>query len=553
MALSLETIHSCTTQGSFGRGEKYYRQGRVTQLEQEGDRYGAVVVGTDRYEVSLDVATLEGECDCYAFEGDAWCKHIVALALTIADGAVTAAQEPSVKQLPGGARRKQGAQLEVSLTQQPAATLAVIIKKAADRHPDIWDIAERIIAPPVVEQAADVVAAVKQALAPVKKARSWERLTEASVQARDDIASIAERVSPNEESIRGLLQAAVWAYAQLSSIDDPEGELQDGISMLTSRAINLANEHHQWIGLLYEPLAQKIDLPLIEAILEEGDEKVQEDCIQRLDKHLNKRDQALAAVAKEYAEFVLMRHYSMHGDPRLLELLEETKPSQHLKLNALITYHTTREEWRAIVTLLWPLRHEAPARDALRSPVAKLQDHDKLIELYTIDTLQSYDPLKQLTRLEHLLETYNRLDLLPGVVEQLLASKTISAEHKLSLLLKLQRFSEAAQAACTLIATPPQRYAYQYGQPYALIDTITAFADQLTAASPTHALPVWRALFTQEMDRVLTHNNYTRFELFGKRLAALHDNQWLKPNLLLLIEGYPTRKKLVGICEGLVR
>jgi uncharacterized Zn finger protein len=68
---------------AFGRGEAYFRDGRVDILANEPRRVLARVAGTEDYRVNLlgGGESIKGECDCPAFEDYGFCKHMVATAL----------------------------------------------------------------------------------------------------------------------------------------------------------------------------------------------------------------------------------------------------------------------------------------------------------------------------------------------------------------------------------------------------------------------------------------------------------------------------------------
>ncbi|MBD3329414.1 hypothetical protein GF357_02875 [Candidatus Dojkabacteria bacterium] len=92
-----QTIQKLTNEKSFTRGKKYYDQGRVTEYTDKSDLLEAVVVGTDKYKVSIDLSTLDMDCNCPAFRGDLLCKHQVAVLMTKIHGEVKPSKKPSVK------------------------------------------------------------------------------------------------------------------------------------------------------------------------------------------------------------------------------------------------------------------------------------------------------------------------------------------------------------------------------------------------------------------------------------------------------------------------
>jgi uncharacterized Zn finger protein len=68
---------------AFHRGEVYYRDGRVGELQWRGIHITAIVEGNEEYQVRLThtAKIFEGICDCPASEGFDFCKHCAATAL----------------------------------------------------------------------------------------------------------------------------------------------------------------------------------------------------------------------------------------------------------------------------------------------------------------------------------------------------------------------------------------------------------------------------------------------------------------------------------------
>jgi len=70
---------------AFQRGIDYYKSGNVLSIKQKANRISADVDGTEIYRVTLKWTStqLDGACDCPASEGFDFCKHCVAVALSL--------------------------------------------------------------------------------------------------------------------------------------------------------------------------------------------------------------------------------------------------------------------------------------------------------------------------------------------------------------------------------------------------------------------------------------------------------------------------------------
>jgi uncharacterized Zn finger protein len=77
------TVATLAGKAAFHRGEVYYRDGRVGELQWRGIHITAIVEGNEEYQVRLThtAKIFEGICDCPASEGFDFCKHCAATAL----------------------------------------------------------------------------------------------------------------------------------------------------------------------------------------------------------------------------------------------------------------------------------------------------------------------------------------------------------------------------------------------------------------------------------------------------------------------------------------
>src|SRR3989338_9425075 len=84
----LNKIKFATDEATFKRAVGLYESGKVTEVEELGGYYSAVVLGTEPYRVSVSARNYkQGHCTCYLGQKDTLCKHMVALALyAVMDG-----------------------------------------------------------------------------------------------------------------------------------------------------------------------------------------------------------------------------------------------------------------------------------------------------------------------------------------------------------------------------------------------------------------------------------------------------------------------------------
>jgi len=81
--LSKETLESVAWGESYGRGKRYFEQGRVKALKESEGAVSARVRGSDWYDVELRLTDgeLDGDCSCPVGSDGLFCKHCVATGL----------------------------------------------------------------------------------------------------------------------------------------------------------------------------------------------------------------------------------------------------------------------------------------------------------------------------------------------------------------------------------------------------------------------------------------------------------------------------------------
>ena len=87
MNVTQDTITDRCTEAVFERGENYYQDGHVQQVDRFDDLVTATVEGSRLYDVTIefDGRSPDTRCTC-PYDGGGDCKHIVAVLLDIAAG-----------------------------------------------------------------------------------------------------------------------------------------------------------------------------------------------------------------------------------------------------------------------------------------------------------------------------------------------------------------------------------------------------------------------------------------------------------------------------------
>lgn len=144
--LTLDVIRQHANSASYSRGREYFSEGAVLSVTQRGDTIEAEVVGS-HLEPYLVTATFrangefEVDCDC-PYEGDGWCKHIVATLLVCLNKPDTIEVEEAEPEGEAG----QATASPAMLASLSAEALRKLIGDLLKRHPDLENEVASLIA-----------------------------------------------------------------------------------------------------------------------------------------------------------------------------------------------------------------------------------------------------------------------------------------------------------------------------------------------------------------------------------------------------------------------
>ena len=143
--LSKETLASATFGESYGRGKRYFEQGRVKTLKESGGVLTARVRGSEWYDVELHATAgeLHGACSCPVGSDGLFCKHCVATglawlvrqALTDAPQSVSASPE-AVRDYLGSLCREKLVDLVMAQSQTDERLRLQLVLAVARTRPD---------------------------------------------------------------------------------------------------------------------------------------------------------------------------------------------------------------------------------------------------------------------------------------------------------------------------------------------------------------------------------------------------------------------------------
>ncbi|WP_051071649.1 SWIM zinc finger domain-containing protein [Azoarcus sp. KH32C] len=232
--LTLELLDECADARTFSRGETYFRDGRVTTLEERDDVLQADVEGTHRYHVELyatDSGELEFACDCPVGQDGGFCKHVVAVAMAWLASSGEGASDHS-RTTPAERAQTEDEQIAAYLATLDEVALRALLLEAVGRDELLRD---KLVMAARANSSSDLNglrAVVKQAT-DTHGFLDWREAASYAYRL-DDLAELLERrIEFGSVGLVELIEEAIAdAEEALQQIDDSNGEVIPAIKRL---------------------------------------------------------------------------------------------------------------------------------------------------------------------------------------------------------------------------------------------------------------------------------------------------------------------------------
>lgn len=228
----------------YARGVGYYRQGRVEPQDGNGGRHRATVRGSVPYTVELwvDSGRPLWSCTCPYAEDGSFCKHVVAVALTLDGGAADTLLDDLLQAATDAPTEDEDRLLLSHLDTLPWDRLAELVVEAANND---WRLRERLLAEAHAARGAgpdlahwrqrlDVAFAPYDDMVTYHEAFDWAREVEEVV---DALGELCDAGHPQAAAL-----LAEYAYHRA---DEAVGYVDDSAGHLSWIAQRLAELHHR--------------------------------------------------------------------------------------------------------------------------------------------------------------------------------------------------------------------------------------------------------------------------------------------------------------------
>lgn len=568
MPLTTQDLQESSSPASYQRGLDYYEQGRVGKLTYTGHLYRAHVRGSENYRVEFNPDDHDdANCTCPAFfDGDGWCKHLVAVGLSIIHSKNNSG-EPAPASSPVSTSKqakKSGSKLPTDiqhiLQHLSEAEKNTLLEELLGQYPELhaslrirynenYDI-------PAIRKS------LQKYVNALKRSSSDQTYLKNTLQFFGTLRGLGKDWPISEKASLARLQLVDFVYQQFDYIDDSSGKIQDICYQLLQQVVFYINQSGkdglhflQQAGFSELKADSEVRYILLDLLLESTNSDV-EAWWRKLLEQSNVRDPKETGLSRQKFQFTIATTLSKSGNPLFLKHLDDFETVQHLSRLQAEYYYASRD-WQHY------LQHSAHDTSFLsfgRSLEAfnALQQWDKLASLLEDALLNPklthlYDQPRLLARYEQALKKLNltpeqHSQKLGNTLKKLVGNMTDQG-MKISLLMKMEDYQ---QVATLVLGWWKQRFAsqnnsYYYSNTGGAEKAMYEALHELSRKNAEHAIPLNRELLVFEKQRLQSSksNQYTNLQRIIENLSFLKQQDDIQAFKQFVNTHMGTRKKLV--------
>jgi hypothetical protein len=550
--LTLESIKQLSNEKSYTRGEKYYKAGRVTEYKDQSNILTAKVIGTDMYNVRVDLNTLDNQCNCLAFYGDELCKHQIAVLLTKIYGEVVSNSKVKIKGQKTQQIIKAGKEPKLQIEKLDKEKLVQLLQELINEYEFIEDFISTRINPLSEFDYSSFESKFKNLFKGVKLGYNWDYYSNQLDNVYEGGVDLVKYLPTTNESCKLLLKLAYWIDNKLSSLDDSDGIIQNLQDELISKAMHGLEEEVITLSDIYSFTSRDSNFDyatkIIESILLNVQNKeILGSIFQKLEKTLFKSDPDFGK-ANVYMKNIFF-HFLAKFDSEKFESLavDFYKEDNGIKKDLLEHYFQVGK-YKEFVDLIWPPDHlYFWGHENLEKSLIKLNDTIKLKQLYITLIKDGYSKT-------YIGKLYDLVLGEQGVgewkkIRDSLIQKIGNIDRQVDMYLITKDYEKVVELLVS-IQEEDQRLSGRSS-----VEEITySTAIKFTIISPRHAVLLLRFLFAKEFKKLEGRKtNYDYLLLILEKLLQLKDDKYISEQVAYIFTNLPNRKKLVERVKRLLR
>lgn len=493
MELTEDYIKSLTYPEYFERGVRYYKDGVVEIVTNDEDVVNANVFGSKKYKVTVDKTDLECNCDCMAYNNKHYCKHVIAVLLSLLWGENKADKQKLTNKI----------SKKTMLKKERASKI---------KNGDGFEICKQIKAILKSQE---------------KYWGDWDCYEDMQIDITSRGFELLNTIKIDFENMTKLLDLAKWYDKELGNIDDSDGANQEFQMNIIFTAAKCAMSTPPTLVmekispyLEYESNFDYNDL-ILEAFFEI---KIPNDMAEYLGNICQEMTGEMWNRCKEY----WCKYLKEAKDSRLESVARQYHGSNISILVMLIDYYQETEQIIKAIDIGWGWRSHFMVGDKILKLLEPSDDFDRLIVLLQerLNRNWSKDEAKLL---KNSMMKVGKENLFETFINNLIGKKYDL--EKLSILMFLKKYEQVAKIVVNLSSQP-------------FIDA-EEYARKLAILDKNSAKIIYWFLVRKEASNFDRSSYYKRFWEYIEALAKIETTTLIKDFLQNIKTVYPNKLKLV--------
>jgi len=493
MELTEEYIKSLSYPEYFERGVRYYKDEQVEIVTNDEDIVVANIFGSKKYKVTVDKNDLDCNCDCMAYSNKHYCKHIIAVLLSLLWGENKTDRQKHTDKTSKKAemKRERVSKIENGDATKICKQIKIVIK-SQEKYWGDWDCYEDM---------------------------------------QNDITSsgfdLLNKVKIDFENMTKLLDLAKWYDKELGNIDDSDGANQEFQMNIIFTGVKCALGISPLVVfekikpyLEYESNFDYSDL-ILEAFFEV---KIPNEMAEYLGEYCQNTSSDMWNRCKEY----WCKYLKVAKDVRFESIAKQYHGSNISILVMLIEYYQETEQIKKAVDVGWGWRSHYMVGDKILKSLESSDDFGRLIILLQERLNKNWNK-DEAKLLKNSMTKVGKEKEFEIFINNLVLKK--SDWEKLSILMFLKKYEEVAKIVISLS-----------GQSF--IDA-EEYARKLAVLDKNSAKIIYWFLIRKEVGNFDRSSYYRRFWEYVEALAKIEETTIIKDFLQNIKTVYTNKPKLI--------
>jgi len=546
-------LKNLTDNRSYQRGRVYYYEGKVSDFNDFDDVLTGKVIGTKTYTVKFDMVNLSAHCNCYAFAGGLFCKHLVALILTKIHGEIMLPIQVKVNT---HIAKKVDTKdiLQQTLNELTKDELIDQIMTLAESHQYVIHYFNELNQEWTKDEYTNLQVKIRRKFHNLRCIDSyvWYDYTDNLDRINLDILQFIQNLPNSRKTLIFILNNVYWIYEkQLTSIDDTDRIIDNLIQQMIGKAVQYFNEIDADLSILWQFTSKKssfdFGIDIIESIYTNvHNQAILRELSVKIEKTSFKKDFDFNFDNKA-AYIVYMRYLVKYDYIKFRELIDEMTEIDASSLGLSISDEILKNKDYDLFIRLFENTKDSYYKEKLQVAYRVTKQWDKLIKMYEAIILATHeygnvnlDKIRELkqTILKHKDKQYWNVTI--NKIKRKFANKYIAID----LYLYLKNYDQVYK----LVLMVAKNNYFHYNKK----NFIEIYAQKFQIIDIKTSIKLYKYLIERELQKFYKSTNYyDNFLRWMEVVWKYGEQEYVNNKNKYILKKFKTRKKLIERMENI--